>query len=156
MYRRVKTVMKSEKEANHLFQPPFGGTSLKKSGMFEELPSLEGALLGASSDETRVLGARCEQPGLKELTQLFFVWFDHVHRCQSQVQSLYSTYKLRPSCLGLFELEVIVFRASRNVHFLKEGNDVYDLCAVLLGGVYVVLCGSSGSSELGTVRERKL
>ena len=36
--------------------------------MVEQLPSPEGALLSASCDETRILGARCEQSGLKELS----------------------------------------------------------------------------------------
>ena len=83
--------------------------------MVEQLPASKGALLSDSCDETRILVARCEQSGLKELTQLLFVRFDHVHRCQSQVQILYSTYKLRPLCLGLFELELVVLGASRKV-----------------------------------------
>ena len=74
--------------------------------MVEELPSSEGALLSDSCDDTRVLMARREQSGLKELTQLLFIWFDHIHRCQSQLQSLYSINKMWPLCLGLFELEV--------------------------------------------------
>ncbi len=139
MYRRVATVLKSENDANHLFRPPFSGTSLKRPGVIEQLPAPKGALMVASSDETRVLGARCEQPGLKELTQLFLVWLDHVHRCQSQARILHVTYEMWPLCLGLFELEVIVFPASRNVHPLKEGCNIKTLCAILQGGVYMVL-----------------
>ncbi len=131
--------MKSENQANHLFRSPFLGTSLKRPGMVEQLPAPEGALMGASSDETGVLGAKYEQPGLKELTQLFLVWLDHVHRCQSQLQSLHFTDEMWPLCLGLFELEVVVFRAFCDVHSLKEGYDVNTLCAVLFCSVYMVL-----------------
>ena len=107
--------------------------------MVEQLPASEGALMVASSDETRVLGAGCEQPGLKELTKLFLVWLDHVHRCQSQARILHVTYEMWPLCLGLFELEMIILCAFRNVHPLKEGYNVNTLCAILLRGVYVVL-----------------
>ena len=35
--------------------------------MLEQLPAPEGALLSDSCDDARILMARCEQPGLKEL-----------------------------------------------------------------------------------------
>lgn len=72
--------------------------------MVEELSFPEVALLRHSCDETRIIGARCEQPGLKELTQLFFVSFNRVHRCQSQPQILHITAEMWPFCLGLSEL----------------------------------------------------
>ena len=121
--------------------------------MIKQLPAPKGALVDACCNESSLLGARRTQVRSKALPQAFFVWLYQVSRWKAQLQSLHSSDEMRPLCLGIFELEMVVLCASHNVHLLKEG---YHVSPSVLSSSGACTCSCGGpdvSLKLGTVRD---